>query len=53
MKDKAMTPVQPNENNGGAEAPINKSTDNPTKPFPNTKPKSEPAWKGYGVKGKL
>jgi len=48
-----LKPVQPHENNGGTPVPINSSTDNKTKPFPNTKPKSEDAWKGYGVKGKL
>jgi hypothetical protein len=50
MSDKLNPPqqaTQPNENNGGAKAPINTSTGNPTKQ-PGTGAKKEPAWKGYG-----
>lgn len=48
MKDSTMKPVQPHENNGGAAVPMNKSTHNNTPAYPNTKPKSENAWMGYG-----
>ena len=51
MTDKLTPPqkaVQPSPNNGGEEVPINKSTDNPTKPHPGRGAKKEGAWKGYG-----
>lgn len=49
----SQKPTQPHENNGGAEVkvPTGTAPGNKTKSHPGSGPKSESAWKWYGVKG--
>ena len=51
MKDSGTLKPQTFTNNGGEPqaVPTGTAPGNQTKPHPGSGPKSEPAWKGYGI----